>query len=192
MPLLQLSDIDQHWTLFLDRDGVINHEKYQDYVYSYDEFIFYDGVPEALQGLAARFKYILLTTNQRGIGRGLMTEADLSAIHTNMLRDIRAAGGRIDKIYYCTSNDNNDPNRKPNPGMAFQAQKDFPDIDLKRSLIVGNNLSDMEFGRNAGMYTVFVRTTQPGLALPHPLVDLAFDSLPDFAKALQLAQNFIG
>ena len=70
--------------------------------------------------------------------------------------------------------------------MALAAQADFPEIDLQQSIIVGNNISDMEFGRNAGMYTVFLRTTQPELALPHPSIDLAFNSLHDFAKSLLL------
>lgn len=185
--MLDLSQINNSWTLFLDRDGVINHEKYQDYVYNYDEFKFYDGVPEALKVLASRFDRIIITTNQRGVGKGLMTEADLHQLHTLMLRDIAAAGGRIDKIYYCTSLDNNHPNRKPNPGMAREAVQDFPEIDLRKSLIVGNNISDMEFGRNAGMYTVFVKTTNPEQALPNPSIDLAVIDLPEFAKALQLA-----
>jgi histidinol-phosphate phosphatase family protein len=183
--MLDIKQIDKSWTLFLDRDGVINHEKYQDYVYNYDEFIFYDGVPEAMKTLADLFGLVILTTNQRGVGRGLMTEADLHDIHTKMISDIEKAGGHIDRIYYCTANDSNDPCRKPNPGMIFQAKKDYPTIDLQRSLIVGNNMSDMEFGRNGGIHTVFVKTTHPEQVLPHPAIDLAFNSLPDFAKALQ-------
>ncbi|MFT3823065.1 MAG: HAD family hydrolase [Chitinophagaceae bacterium] len=185
--MLNLQSIDKSWTLFLDRDGVINHEKYQDYVYNYDEFIFYEGVPEAMKILSDRFGKILLTTNQRGIGRGLMTEADLDVIHHHMLQDITAAGGRIDRIYYCTAANNEDPRRKPNPGMIWEAKLNFPEIDLSKALIVGNNMSDMEFGRNGGIHTVFVKTTHPQQALPHPAIDLAFDSLADFAKALQMA-----
>ncbi|NII28918.1 HAD family hydrolase [Pseudoflavitalea sp. X16] len=184
--MLDLTQIDKSWTLFLDRDGVINHEKYQDYVYNYEEFIFYEGVPEALKTLASRFGRIVITTNQRGIGKGLMTETDLHQIHARMLQDIAATGGRIDKIYYCTSLDNDHPNRKPNPGMAWEAIKDFPEINLQKSLIVGNNISDMEFGRNAGMHTVFVKTTHPQQPLPNPAIDLAVNGLPEFAKALQL------
>lgn len=184
--MLDLTQIDKSWTLFLDRDGVINHEKYQDYVYNYDEFIFYDGVLDAMSIFAKRFGRIIITTNQRGIGKGLMTEADLHQIHARMLQDIEAAGGRIDKIYYCTSLTNDHPNRKPNPGMALEAAKDYPEIDLRKSLIVGNNISDMEFGRNAGMYTVFVKTTHPQQPLPNPTIDLAVLDLADFAKALQL------
>jgi histidinol phosphatase-like enzyme len=114
-----------------------------------------------------------------------MTDADLQDIHTKMTGDIEKAGGRIDRIYYCTANDSTDPFRKPNPGMIFQAKKDFPAIDLQKALIVGNNISDMDFGRNGGIYTVFVKTTHPDVALPHPAIDLAFNTLPDFAKALQ-------
>ena len=183
--MLHLNQIDQTWTLFLDRDGVINHEKYQDYVYYYDEFVFYEGAKQALQILSTRFYKIIIITNQRGIGRGLMTEDHLLEIHNNMLADIKAASGRIDKIYYCTSTDNTHANRKPNPGMAYEAKKEFPEIDFSKSIMVGNNLSDMEFGRNAGMYTVFIKTTTPNQALPHPSIDLAFNSLYDFAKALQ-------
>jgi histidinol phosphatase-like enzyme len=69
--------------------------------------------------------------------------------------------------------------------MAREALKDFPEIDLSKSIMVGNNLSDMQFGRNAGMYTVFVKTTDPNQATPHPSIDLAFPDLPGFAKALQ-------
>lgn len=184
--MLNLSQIDKSWTLFLDRDGVINHEKYQDYVYNYDEFVFYDGALEALKVLAGRFGRIVIATNQKGVGKGLMTEADLHQIHARMLQEIEAAGGRIDKIYYCTALDNDHPNRKPNPGMARETIKDFPEIDLQQSLIVGNNISDMEFGRNAGMYTVFVKTTNPQQPLPNPSIDLAVIDLADFAKALQL------
>ncbi|HYE56542.1 MAG TPA: HAD family hydrolase [Chitinophagaceae bacterium] len=183
--MLDLSIIDNSWTLFLDRDGVINHEKYQDYVYHYGEFMFYEGAKDAIRYLSTRFQRIIIITNQRGVGRELMTEDALIAIHNQMLADIEAAGGRIHKIYYCTSTDNLHPNRKPNPGMFHEAKKDFPDIEPSRSIMVGNNLSDMQFGRNAGMHTVFVRTTNPEQTTPHPLIDLAFNDLQAFAKALQ-------
>ena len=185
--MLDLKTITNSWTLFLDRDGVINIEKHQDYVYHYGEFVFYDGVKEALRYLSTRFKRIIITTNQRGVGRELMTEAELMDIHSQMVADVEAAGGRINKIYYCISLDDAHPSRKPNPGMFQEAQHDFPDISAKASLIVGNNLSDMQFGRNAGMYTVFVRTTSPHQPYPHPDIDLVYSDLPAFAKALQEA-----
>lgn len=172
------------WTLFLDRDGVINHEKIGSYIFNYSEFSFYPGVKEALKLLAGKFGRILVVTNQKGVGKGLMTREDLFDIHQKMTREIEEADGRIDRIYFCDSLSNDHPCRKPNPGMAFQAKKDFEEIDLARSVMVGNNISDMEFGKNAGMHTVFLKTTNPEQALPHPAIDLVFDSLADFAKAL--------
>lgn len=183
--MLDLSTVNNHWTLFLDRDGVINIEKHLDYVYHYGEFSFYEGAKAALQYLSERFRRIIVITNQRGVGRELMTEEALIEIHNQMLADIEASGGRIHKVYYCTSTDNAHPNRKPNPGMYHEAVRDFPAINPAQSIMVGNNLSDMEFGRNAGMHTVFVRTTNPEQALPHPFIDLAFNDLADFAKALR-------
>lgn len=185
--MLNLKDIDPSWTLFLDRDGVINVEKYQDYIYNWDEFVFHDGVKDALRYLSAKFKRIIIITNQRGVGRELMTEEDLISIHNQMLTEIEAAGGRINKIYYCIANELDHPNRKPNPGMYHEAKKDYPDIEPKKSLMVGNTLSDMQFGRNAGMHTVFVRTTSPHQPYPDPLMDLVFSNLATFAKALQEA-----
>src|SRR4030095_11305856 len=185
--MLDLKQINKSWTLFLDRDGVINHDTPNDYVRNADQFRFYDDVLKALSYFHQKFGRIIVVTNQRGVGRGLMTEEDLLLIHEKMLLDVDDSGGRIDKVYYCTSMDNEHPNRKPNPGMAIRARKDFPEIDFSRAVIVGNNLSDMGFGRNAGIYTVFVRTTNPEVTLPHPLIDLIFDTLPDFAKALQSA-----
>jgi D-glycero-D-manno-heptose 1,7-bisphosphate phosphatase len=176
--------IDKTWTLFLDRDGVINYEKPMDYIYNYHEFVFYEGAKEALHFFSGIFNIIILTTNQRGIGKGLMTEQDLDEIHKSMMQDIEAAGGRIDNIYVAPGATDDDPLRKPHPGMAFMAKKDFPAIDFSKSVMVGNNLSDMEFGRNAGIrYTVFLKTTHPDFELPNPAIDIAFDSLEDFAKA---------
>lgn len=184
MKELDLHAIDRHWSLFLDRDGVINHEKEDSYIFHWGEFIFYEGVKEALAIFASSFGHLFIVTNQRGLGKGLMTENDLTDIHLNMTREIGKTGGRVDRIYYSDSLSNDHPSRKPNPGMALQAKKEYPGIDLHRSVMVGNNLSDMEFGRNAGMYTVFLRTTNPDQPLPHPSIDLSFNSLYDFAKAL--------
>lgn len=184
--MLDINTINKDWTIFLDRDGVINHEKNNDYIYTYDEFLFYDGVPEAIKILTDTAGKIIITTNQRGVGKGFMTEKALQTIHRKMVKDLNAAGARIDAIYYCTATNNDHPNRKPNPGMIWAAQTDFPDINLKKALIVGNNLSDMEFGRNAQIHTVFVKTTHPEQVLPHPWIDKAYPTLADFAKALQL------
>ena len=183
-PELDLKKIDKDWTIFLDRDGVINHEKKDDYIRNWDEFRFYDGVKEAMKILSRRFGKVIIVSNQRGIGKGLMTEEDLLDIQHHLKNEIASAGGRIDAMYFCTAVDPKDPNRKPNPGMAFVAKQDFPEIDFSNSLIVGNKPSDMLFGRNAGMYTIYIASTHPETPFPHPDIDLRFNNLSDFAKAL--------
>lgn len=179
-----LSHINHDWTLFLDRDGVINVEKNEDYIRKWEEFEFYPESLMALPLLANNFPRIIITTNQKGVGKGLMSEDDLKDIHTNMVQQIELVNGRIDHIYYCTDLDNDSPNRKPQAGMAFQAVKQFPQIQLNKSIIVGNRMSDMEFGRNAGMHTVFLATTHPETNFPDTKIDYRFDNLFQFAKAL--------
>lgn len=185
--MLNLKDVTNDWTLFLDRDGVLNHEKNNDYIRNWDEFHFYDGTTAALASLNPHFKHIVVVTNQKGIGKGLMSVTDLEQIHSRMLHEIQLAGGRIDKIYFCPDLADDSIDRKPNPGMAFQAKQDFPTIDLSKSIMVGNRLSDMGFGRNAGMHTLFLATTHPHVAFPHPDIDARFNTLTEFAAALASA-----
>jgi D-glycero-D-manno-heptose 1,7-bisphosphate phosphatase len=183
--MFSLSHIDKTWTLFLDRDGVMNYEIQGTYVRNWEEFIFYPQTLENIKYFNTRFQRLILVTNQRGITKGIMTLADLEHIHSNMLKSVEEKGGKIDRIYFCVDGEISSPCRKPNPGMAFQAARDFPEIDLNKSLMVGNNMSDMLFGKNAGMKTVFLKTTNPELELPHPEVDLDFNNLDEFAKALK-------
>jgi HAD superfamily hydrolase (TIGR01662 family) len=113
-----------------------------------------------------------------------MTDADLALIHENMTQEIVELGGRIDAIFYCSDLDNGSYNRKPQPGMAYQAKDKFPSIDFAKSIIVGNRMSDMEFGRNAGMHTVYLATTHPEAPFPDTKIDDRYDHLLQFAKAL--------
>ncbi len=181
---LDLSRVDSSWTLLLDRDGVINLDKEGSYIFSPDEFVFMEGAPDFFKALTEKFRYIIVVTNQRGVGRGLMTEDALKTVHDKMIEGIHGAGGKLAAIYYATANNNLDPERKPNPGMALRAKHNFPDIDLDKTIMIGNNLSDMQFGRNAGLYTIFLSTTNKKISLPHPDIDLMFDTLADFANAL--------
>jgi len=183
--MLDLRTIDNSWTLFLDRDGVINFEKNNDYVKTWAEFKFYEESILALPLLAQKFSTIVITTNQKGVGKGIMTEDDLTTIHQNMVSAINKMGGRIDHIFYCTDLDNDSINRKPQPGMALQAKEQFPSIDFTKSIMVGNRTSDMEFGRNAGLHTVFLATTHPDTVFPNTLIDYRFNHLLEFTKAIQ-------
>jgi histidinol-phosphate phosphatase family protein len=181
---LNLKEIDKTWTLFLDRDGVINEEVVGEYVLHWDGFLFTKGALEAFKIFSQKFGRIIIVTNQRGVSKGLMTENDLLHIHKEMQTEVELAGGRIDKIYYCTDLDDNCFNRKPNPGMAMQAAKDFPDINFSKSIMAGNKNSDMLFGRATGMFTIFIASTNPEFPFPHPDVDLRFPLLSAFAQAL--------
>jgi D-glycero-alpha-D-manno-heptose 1-phosphate guanylyltransferase len=183
-PALDLSSIDGSWTLFLDRDGVINHEKAMDYIRNPSEFRFIDGAPEAIAAFASVFGRILVVTNQKGIGRGLMTESDLADIHRHMLAGIGEAGGRVDRIYHCPDTETESPCRKPNPGMGLRAMGDYPEIRSDRCLMVGNTMGDMGFGRAIGAWTVFLPSTKPMPEMPHPMVDAVYPDLRSLAKAL--------
>ncbi len=182
MPL-SLKDIDSNWTLFLDRDGVINYEKQGFYITNWTEFLFLPQVPESIAFFKTVFGRIVVTTNQRGVAKGLMSLADLEDIHSRMQAALSEKDASVDKIYFCLDGEASSPCRKPNPGMALQAASEFPGIDLRRSVMVGNNLSDMMFGRNAGMFTVFVTTTHPDFLMPNEAVDLLFSDLAAFAAA---------
>jgi histidinol-phosphate phosphatase family protein len=169
-------DIDMDWSLMLDRDGVINRRIIDGYVTSWSEFEFLPGVLEALRILAQRFKYIFIITNQQGVGKGLMTMEQVDEVHDRMCEAIEEQGGRIDGILVCPQlADEPDNYRKPNPQMAFMAQEIAPDLDLNRCIMVGDSLSDIEFGRNAGTRTVFIGTDEH-------LADDHFDSLLQFSQ----------
>ena len=186
-----LSDlkVDKAWTLFLDRDGVINLHYPNDYVKSWDEFYFLEGSLDALTQLAKVFRRILIVTNQQGVGRQLMSYEDLDFIHAEMLKEVRKHGGRIHAIYAATDLKENDVKqmRKPNIGMAKRAKSDFPEIEFSKSIIVGDSVSDMEFGRNAGMVTVFVGDASKLDAAQTRLIDIYTDSIVTFAKGLIVA-----
>ena len=180
--MINLNNIDNTWTLFLDRDGVINHEKHKDYIHTWDEFVFYEGVKEAIAVFAKIFNRIIVVTNQKGIGKAVTKLEDLQLMHKNMITEIENAGGRIDAVYFCPDVDDASPDRKPNPGMGLKAVKDFPDIDLAKSIMIGNTLSDMQFGRNLGVKTIFLPTTRPEVDLHDSRIDEVYPSLIAFAN----------
>ncbi|MBC7554122.1 MAG: HAD-IIIA family hydrolase [Taibaiella sp.] len=181
-------EIDNTWTLFLDRDGVINVESVGSYITSWSEFDFHDGVLEALRSMNSLFGNIVVVTNQRGVQKGIMSTDALREINNNMKQAVADSGGRIDKVYSCTALLDSDHNRKPNTGMGYQAQQDFPAIDFKKCIMVGNSFSDMEFGKRLSMYTVFLTTKYEPFTLPHDVIDSQFSTLLEFAKSLKLLE----
>ena len=148
--------------LFLDRDGVINKKREDDYVKTLSEWEWRDDFLRAAPELAARFEKIVVVTNQRGIGRGLMTEADVVTIHNHMLATVFSLGGRIDGVFYCPHlAEEGCGCRKPKTGLALQAKALFPEIVFSESLLIGDSESDIEMGMALGMKTCFLTDSLP-------------------------------
>ena len=149
--------IDRSWTLFLDRDGVINKKLDGDYVKTIYEFEFLPYALEAIKQFSSHFHRIIIVTNQQGISKCLMTEDDLHKVHQHLLQEVKNHGGRIDAIYHAPQlAEENSIMRKPNIGMAIQAKEEFSSIDFKKSIMVGDSISDMKFAKNASMFAVLI------------------------------------
>ena len=146
-----------HPALFLDRDGVIIENR-ADYVKSIAEVEFIPQALEALARLATRGHHTVIVTNQSAIGRGLLTQATLDAIHAYVLEHITAAGGRIDGIYVCPHHPAEQCEcRKPAPGLFLRAAHEL-DIDLSASVMIGDNLTDVLAAQAVGAKPILVST----------------------------------
>jgi len=153
-------------TVFLDRDGIINRKRPEDdYVKSWAEFEFLPKVKEALILLKEKKIRIIITTNQRCVARGIITEATLQSIHGQMLAEFGRAGISIDAIYYCPHEKGHCSCRKPQIGMFLQAKRDFPDINFTTSTVIGDSLIDMEAGTRLGCRTILIADTNIGLSM---------------------------
>lgn len=182
---MKIEKSNRYSALFLDRDGVINERIEDGYVTAWSEFRFIDGVVEAIAKLSLVFEKIIIVTNQQGIGKGLMSKADLEEIHKQMISGIEQGGGRIDAIFYCPDISSKDRNcRKPGISMGLQARKRFPEIRFKRSYMAGDTESDMLFAGKLGMKRVFI---DGGSTHAYPGkygCELRFDSLIKFADCI--------
>lgn len=143
--------------VFLDRDGVINKKAPEgDYIKNWSEFRFLPGVKEAIKRLNKAGFLVIISTNQRGIAKGLMTEEDLKEIHFKMIEELEKSGDIIDSIYYCPHDEKDNCNcRKPNIGMFLKAKKDF-NIQMDESWLIGDSKSDILAGQKAGCKTILV------------------------------------
>lgn len=173
------------WTLFLDRDGVINRRLIDEYVRFVDEFEFIPGVLQGLAKINFFFKYFIIVTNQQGIGKKLMSVDDLQHIHKYMMEEIEKNGGRIDEIYFSPHlKEEKNSTRKPGINMALEAKNDFPELHFDRSIMVGDSESDMIFGRKVGMKNVFIGSPEES-GIEDNLYDLSFFTLADFSQDLE-------
>ncbi len=138
--------------VFFDRDGVVNLTPGPGYVLRWEDFHFSPGIVEALALCRARGYATVLATSQQGVGKKLMSQADLDLIHSNMQTHLRAHGAEFDGIYACTCL-KAEPDctcRKPSPEMILRAAADL-DLDVAQSLLVGDADRDIEMGTNAGV-----------------------------------------
>jgi histidinol-phosphate phosphatase family protein len=158
-------------TIILDRDGVINRKPPRAcYVRTWSEFEWLPGAQEALARLKKAGYRVVVISNQAGIARGAMTEADLLEIHRQMVREIVSTGGGVDAIYYCPHNwAEGCECRKPKPGMLFQAQRDF-NLDLSRTCFIGDDERDAQAAEAAGCPSILVTEDRPLLALVQSLL----------------------
>ena len=178
--------IEKGWSLFLDRDGVINQRIPDDYVKHPDEFEFICGVTEALEIFARYFNPIIVITNQQGIGRGFMTSSQLNLVHDKMLRTVTETGGRVDAVFYSPDLKNKGSfTRKPAVGLALKARKLFPSINFKRSIMAGDSYSDILFGYRLGMVTVLIGTDKDVLMQCGGILDYSFPDLVSFAQFIR-------
>lgn len=132
--------------LFLDRDGVINVD--HGYVGKQEDFEFFPGIFDLCRIVKQAGYLVFVVTNQSGIGRGYYTEQDFLKLNDWMCGVFKEHGVEIDKVYYCPSLDS--PNRKPGPGMILRAAEEF-DVDLSRSVLVGDKDTDIQAGIAAGV-----------------------------------------
>lgn len=173
-------------TVFLDRDGVVNRRIPGDYVKRWEEFEFLPGAVESLAAITRAGLRTIVTTNQRGIAKGLYSEADLSAVHDRMRAELERSGARFDALYFCP--DMEGPRRKPLPGMLLDAHRDFPGIDFSESVMIGDSASDLLAAAAVGCPGVLVgegehlRASLDTLRERGVPVELVASSLPDAVR----------
>jgi D-glycero-D-manno-heptose 1,7-bisphosphate phosphatase len=176
--------------LFLDRDGVIIENR-PAYVRSWEEVEIYPQALAALASLRSSPYQIVIVTNQSGVGRGVIPLKTAERINRRLVKAIQAAGGRVDGVYLCPHTPMAQCEcRKPKPGLLLQAAREMG-LDLGRSLMVGDALTDVLAGRAAGVgQAVMVRTGRgaaqlelPGCAelSPFPIYDTLADVITSLA-----------
>ena len=142
---------------FFDRDGVFNVD--QGYVHRVEALQWIPGGPAAVRRLNDLGYWVIVVTNQSGIGRGYYDEAAMHAVNAALAQWLATAGGHIDAIYFAPHHEDSPfehyrhpdhPDRKPNPGMLLRAMQDFA-IDRERSFLIGDKPSDLEAASRAGV-----------------------------------------
>ena len=152
----------KEYTLFLDRDGVLNEPIVDDYARKADDLILVDELVPSLAKAAKLFKRIVLVTNQQGVGRNVMTSRDLEDVHLKLFNALKTEGlPWFDSAFYAPYLKTIDhPWRKPNNGMLQKAKNYYPDIDWSKSIMVGDSPGDMQLADTLGIVKVRIENSQ--------------------------------
>lgn len=151
--------------VFLDRDGTLIVDK--DYLRDAKDVIIFPGTGAALKKLQGAGFLLFIVSNQSGVGRGYFTLADVENVHAHLLHELAREGVRFEKIYFAPeAPEQPSRGRKPSAQFLFDARDEF-NLDLARSFIIGDKLSDLECGWNAGVKKSLLVRTGYGANLEH-------------------------
>jgi D-glycero-D-manno-heptose 1,7-bisphosphate phosphatase len=179
--------------IFFDRDGVINYD--HGYVYKREDFDFIEGIFDVARH-AHKLNYkLVVITNQAGIARGYYTEEQFHQLTAWMCQKFLVAGAPINRVYFSPYHPTaglgrylkDDFNRKPNPGMILQAQQELS-IELSRSILIGDKMSDIQAGTSAGVGTnlLFSGECSNKLGnLKYDCITSLHEAIPYFQQGLQ-------
>ncbi|MGB2601816.1 MAG: HAD-IIIA family hydrolase [Candidatus Omnitrophota bacterium] len=147
--------------VFIDRDGVINKDGMgwteYGYVTRWEDFNFIPGVLEALKELTEAGYDNVVISNQKCVGKGIMSEQDLEDLTDNLLKAVEKSGGKIRKTYYCLHLDKDNCNcRKPKEGLFLKAQEELGIRTFEGKFFIGDSQRDMQAGKKVGLNTIFV------------------------------------
>jgi D-glycero-D-manno-heptose 1,7-bisphosphate phosphatase len=137
--------------VFLDRDGVINAKAAPgEYIRTWEEFRFLPRIADWIRAFNDLGVLVIVVTNQRGVALGRMKAEDVSEIHRKMVEELARAGARVDDVFCCPHHENSCGCRKPRPGLVLAAKKKW-NLDLRRSILIGDSECDRELAERCGM-----------------------------------------
>lgn len=178
----------RNWCLFLDRDGVINRKIEGDYVRHWRQFEWMPGAMLALRALRSWAPYLVVVTNQQGIGKGLMRAEDAAHIHHELRVALAAEGVLIDEILVCPHLESSRCEcRKPSPGLVLGWLARHPDSEPWLSVVVGDSECDLDLASNVASAVGRCRSIYIGMSDESRFADASFESLWEFAAAVELA-----
>ncbi len=160
-----MNNPSESWTLFLDRDGIINYQKTEGYISHVNEFKLIPDVIETLEQITPFFKRIFIITNQQGVGKGITKIENLLEIHRLLFNVFKDKGIKIHGIFFCPHLKGTCLCRKPSYGMITRLVHIFPDVEPRKSVFIGDDIKDVLLAIRIGSYPIFIgdRSPLPGV-----------------------------